>query len=275
VESRHLVHAVAVRDSEIVAAFGDPAVFAFMRSAAKPLQALPLLRTGVELTDEEVAITCASHLARPEQLAPVRSLLARAGAGEDDLECGPDPTRLEHNCSGKHAGMLLLCRERGWPFGGYRLASHACQAAMRGVMREAAGAEPAEAVDGCGVVTFGLPLVALARAFGRLPQLEGGARACRAMQAHPELIRGPRSADVRLMRARPGWTAKGGAEGVLCAVSPEGLAVALKVADGATRASGPALAELLRRLGDETPELAASPLENSRGERVGELRAER
>jgi L-asparaginase II len=146
---------------------------------------------------------------------------------------------------------------------------------MREVMTEAAGAAPTEAVDGCGVVTFGLPLVALARAFGRLPELEGGARACRAMQAHPELIRGPRSADVRLMALRPGWTAKGGAEGVLCAVSPEGLAVALKVEDGATRASGPAVAELLRRLGDEVPELAVVPLENSRGERVGELRSGR
>ena len=108
--------------------------------------------------DAEVAIACASHLHRPEQLEPVRSLLAKAGATEDDLECGPEPTRLEHNCSGKHAAMLLLCRERGWPIEGYRLASHPCQQEMLAEIAGAAEVEPDSmptAVDGCGVVTYG------------------------------------------------------------------------------------------------------------------------
>ena len=226
----------------------------------------------------EIAIASASHLARPEQLGPVRSLLAKAAAGEDDLECGPEPTRLEHNCSGKHAGMLALCRARGWASAGYRLPDHPVQRACAAEI--AAGAEVAEAdvptaVDGCGVVTFALPLERMALLFARLEQLDGGAAVAAAMRAHPELIRGPGAPDTELMRTCPGWTAKGGAEGVLCAAGPDGLGLALKVADGGGRAVGPALAELLRRLGVDAPALAVLELANSRGEAVGEVVAER
>jgi len=129
------------------------------------------------------------------------------------------------------------------------------------------------AVDGCGVPTFALPLERMAHAFARLPGLEGGARTLAAMRAHPDLIRGPRAADSMLMLDAPGWTAKGGAEGLLCAVSPDGVGLALKVEDGATRALAAALAEVVRRLGGTMLErLAVTPVENSRGERVGELR---
>ena len=273
-ESTHRVHAVAVRDGAVVEQAGDPGRVIFLRSSAKPFQALPLVRARDDLTSEEIAIASASHLASPEQLAAVRSLLAKAPAEEAELECGPEPTPIEHNCSGKHAGMLALCRTKGWASGGYRLATHPVQHGCLREVAEAADADPDEiptAVDGCGTLTFALPLERMALMFARLEQLDGGARVAAAMRAHPDLIRGPMAADSLLMRELDGWTAKGGAEGLLCAAGPDGLGIALKVEDGAMRAIRPALAELLRRLGFETGELGVEPLENSRGEVVGEV----
>jgi L-asparaginase len=205
----------------------------------------------------------------------VRSLLARAGATEDDLECGPEPTRLEHNCSGKHAAMLLLCRERGWPVEDYRLAPHPCQQEMLHEIAGAAEVAPDSmptAVDGCGVVTYGLTLERMAHTFARLEFLDGGRRAADAMRARPELIRGDGAADTELMRLGDGWVAKGGAEGLLCAAR-SGLGIALKVEDGAQRPLRSALAAFLARLGFQAGDLANVPVENSRRELVGELRA--
>jgi L-asparaginase II len=278
VEAMHVVHAVAVRDGAVVEQAGDADRVAYLRSSAKPFQALPLVRARDDLTSEEIAIASASHLASPEQLAAVRSLLAKAPASEDELECGPEPTPLQHNCSGKHAGMLALCRAQGWASGGYRLATHpvqhACLAEIASASDVAADEIPT-AVDGCGVVTFALPLERTALLFSRLEQVDGGASVAAAMRAHPELIRGPMAADTLLMRELEGWTAKGGAEGLMCAVGPDGLGVALKVEDGSMRAIRPAVAEFLRRLGFETGELGVEPVENSRGELVGEVVLER
>jgi L-asparaginase II len=278
VEATHLVHAVAVREGAVVEQAGEPGRVAYLRSSAKPFQALPLVRARADLTDEEIAIASASHLASPEQLAAVRSLLAKAPAEEGELECGPEPTAIQHNCSGKHAGMLALCRANGWASGGYRLATHPVQHACLAEISSAADASPDDiptAVDGCGVLTFALPLERMALMFARLEDLDGGARVAAAMRAHPDLIRGPAAADSLLMRELEGWTAKGGAEGLFCAAGPDGLGIALKVEDGSMRAMRPALAELLRRLGFETGELGVEPLENSRGELVGEVVADR
>jgi L-asparaginase II len=276
-EAHHRVHAVAVQDGKVVAEAGDRELVTFLRSSAKPLQALPLVRARDDLTTEEIAIASASHLASPEQLAAVRSLLAKAPATEDELECGPEPTRLEHNCSGKHAGMLAVCRAHGWASGGYRLESHPVQHACLSEVAMAGGLSPHElsvGIDGCGVPTWAMPLRNMALSFARLEQLDGGAAVAAAMRAHPELIRGPRAADTVLMRELEGWVAKGGAEGLLCAAGPGGLGVAVKVEDGTTRATRSGIAELLRRLGIETGELGVVPLENSRGELVGEIVAE-
>ncbi len=282
-ESRHRVHAVAVQDGAEVAAAGDPDLVALLRSSAKPFQAIPLVRARDDVTSEEIAIASASHLASPEQLAAVRSLLAKAPASEDDLECGTvglgaGQTPIEHNCSGKHAGMLAVCRAHGWASGGYRLETHPVQHACMSVVATAGGLSPDElpvAIDGCGVPTWGLTLRRMALAFSRLEELDGGAKVAAAMKAHPELIRGPRAADTLLMRELDGWAAKGGAEGLLCAAGPDGLGVAVKVEDGTTRATRSGIAELLRRMGVETGELGVVPLENSRGELVGEIVAKR
>ena len=268
------MHAVAVSDGEVVASAGDPSFFTLFRSSAKPLQALPIVRARPDLDDAEIAIASASHLHRPDQLEPVRSLLRRANATEDDLECGPEPTRIEHNCSGKHAAMLLLCRERGWPSEGYRLASHPCQQELMAEVAAAAEVQVASvptAVDGCGVVTYGFTLERMASAFARLDRLDGGSRVAGAMRARPELVRGDGAPDTELMRLGGGWVSKGGAEGLLCAAR-DGLGIALKVEDGAQRPLGPALAAFLLQLGLESGGLADAALPNSRGEVVGALR---
>ena len=109
--------------------------------------------------------------------------------------------------------------------------------------------------------------------FARLPVLEDGTRVAAAMRAHPDLIRGPGAPDTELMRTHDGWAAKGGAEGLLCAAGPNGIGLALKVEDGRDRAVGPALATFARRLGYPLPPLAVASVENSRGERVGEVEA--
>ncbi len=280
VEAVHRVDAVAVRDGEIVASAGDPQLTCFMRSSSKPLQALPLVRARVGLPEDELAIACASHHDTPEQVEAARKLLARADATEDDLELGPQPGRppekIHNNCSGKHAGMLALCRAQGWETTGYRLPEHPVQRACRDAHVEAAETEPlAESIDGCGVVTFAFPLERMARAYSRLESLPGGERIAAAMRARPDLVGGPNGADFLLMRAAPGWLAKGGAEGLLCAAGPDGLGVAIKSDDGASRPHAPALAAFLAGLGLELPGLAETPVLNTRGERVGEIVAAR
>ncbi len=277
VEAVHRVHAVAVRDGAVVAEAGDGGLGCFLRSCSKPLQALPLARARDDLTDDDLAIASASHAALPEHVAAVRALLAKAPAGEDDLECGLQegrpPERIYHNCSGKHAGMLALCRARGWATEGYRLAGHPVQEGCRAAHAEAAEVDEDElptGVDGCGVVTFALPLERMAHAFGRLRRLPGGDRVAAAMRARPVLVGGPDGADVQLMQHLDGWIAKGGAEGLLCASGPDGLGLALKAEDGAGRAHKPALAAFLHRLGIEPPPgFAVVPVVNSRGEEVG------
>lgn len=274
VEAVHRVHAAVVEDGRLVERAGDPGLVTFLRSAAKPIQALPLARERADVSEQELAIACASHRAQPEQLALAASLLAKAPAGEADLELGPQegraPSRLAHNCSGKHAGFLAVCRARGWSLTGYRLPSHPLQRLLLDEVAAAAELSPAEvptAVDGCGVPTFALGLERMARAFARLEQLPGGERVTASMRSHPALIGYEGATDTELMRRLPGWIAKGGAEGLLCAASPDRRGVAVKVEDGNSRALRPALARLLG-LDDE---FASVPLLNSRGEVVGEL----
>jgi L-asparaginase II len=282
VESVHLVHAVAVQDGRVVAEAGDAAFLTSLRSSAKPFQALPLVRSRDDLDDADIAIASASHRAEPEQIEAVRRLLAKAPATEDELEVGlqegrpPEP--IFHNCSGKHAGMLAACRARGWETKGYRLAGHPLQEDILAEIAAAAELEPSRietAVDGCGVVCFALPLERIAFMFSQLEKREGGTRVAGAMRANPQLVGGARQPDTELMRALPGWVAKGGAEALFCAAGPHGLGIALKTQDGGYRALRPAIAAFLGRLGHELDgEFERVPVRNSRGETVGELTAQ-
>src|SRR5918995_3827310 len=194
VEAWHRVHAVAWRDGEVVEAAGNPSLVTFLRSSSKPIQALPLARARPDLDDRDLAIACASHRAEPAQLDAVRRLLAKAPARDRELECGVQDGRprdpLHHNCSGKHAGMLALCRAHGWRSEGYRHEGHRVQRAAAAAHAEAADVDEdamPTAVDGCGVLTFALTLERAARTFARLEALPGGNRVVAAMRAHPEL----------------------------------------------------------------------------------------
>lgn len=272
VEAEHRVHAVVVRGGEAAESWGDPELMTHMRSAAKPIQALGLARDVPDLPSEELAIACASHEALPEQLAAVEALLERAGAGEDDLECGPRRgLRIRHNCSGKHAGMLLRCGLNGWERTGYRLGGHPLQEQIRAEVARITGIGATElgtGVDGCGVVAFAIPLRAMALAFARLAagELTESERVAAAMREHPRLVGGPSAHDTLVMESLPGAIAKRGAEGVLCVALPDGSGLAVKSEDGADRAAGSVVGLLL---GIET--LARSPVSNSRGEEVGEI----
>lgn len=258
VEATHLVH-VATTDGRV---WGDAGLSFFFRSSSKPIQAIPFVEGYADLGDDEIAIACASHRAEPAQLEAVRKVLARAGATTDDLENGlqegrPDG-KLGHNCSGKHAGMLAACRAHGWDLHPYTDASHPLQQRVASLI----GGETA--IDGCGVPTFATTLREAAGLLTRTPQ-----RIRDGMRARPELVGGSRGAiDTDLMRLRDGWIAKGGAEGLYCAAHESGLGVALKCEDGAYRAIGPALAEVL-----EIDEFRSFPVRNSRGEVVGSISA--
>ena len=279
VESVHLVHAVAVRDGKVVAEAGDRELITSLRSSAKPFQALPLVRVRDDLDDADIAIASASHRAESQQIEAVKRLLAKAPATEHDLEVGVQEGRplqpIYHNCSGKHAGMLATCLARGWPAAGYRLAGHPLQDEILAEVAAAADVETEHvemAVDGCGVVCFALPLERVALMFSRLKAREGGSRVAEAMQAHPQLVGGVGQTDTELMKALPGWAAKGGAEALFCAAGPDGTGVVLKTGDGGYRALRPAIAAFFARLGHDLGDgFARVAVRNSRGDIVGEI----
>jgi len=261
---------------------GDPEGYVYLRSSAKPFQALPLVFSGAAdafgLTGEELAVACASHSAEPRNLAAVRSILRKAGLSESDLQNGAHPPRhtltaarlarngekprpIHGNCSGKHAGMLAVCVYARWEPAGYRDPEGPLQKLIRRTIAKLCGIEP-EAIrtagDGCGVPVFALPLQNLALGFARLaaggaedfPEdlLEAVMRVRDAMCAHPFMIAGTGRFDTRLMEETD-LVAKSGAEGVFAAGSAEGWGFALKISDGASRAVTPATVAALEKGG--------------------------
>jgi len=276
-------------------------------------------RFGVR--EEELALICASHNSQPDQVELVRGLLARVGLAESDLACGPhrplsadlclpdEPGRaptsaddrrspapagarprssgsIESNCSGKHTGMLALARHHGWPTAGYHEPAHPVQRRCKETVARWAHLPVdrlGEGVDGCGVVSFALPVGALARAYAGLGASPEAAprRVVRAMTRHPDLVAGHGRPCTALMQAYPGRVlAKVGAAGVYGVALPDlGLGIGLKVEDGDTWAAVPALWAVLEQLGLDPlpshmlPRFAAIPVRNTRGETVGSLQA--
>jgi L-asparaginase II len=272
VEARHRVHAVAVRGGAVVASAGDAHLLTFLRSSVAARRCL--VRAGPTSTTRDRDRLRLPSSGVPDQIAAVRRPSLRAPAGGTSWRPGRSRRRSRTTAPASYAGFLALCRARGCDSAGYRLPGHPLQQAMLAEVAAAAEVEPASlptATDGCGVLTFALPLDRCAHLFGRLPELDGGERVMRAMRAHPEMLRGPVAADAMVIGALDGWVAKGGAEGLFCACSPDGLGIALKVEDGAFRAIRPALASFLRVLGVETGELGIVTVDNSRGEVVGEV----
>jgi L-asparaginase II len=279
VESLHRVSlAVTDADGRLVASAGNPDLVTFWRSAAKPFQAMPLVEDGAAAAfgfdDRHLALACASHSSEPRHRALAAEMLERAGVREADLACGPHPpisaqvaaeaardgtplTPLWSNCSGKHAGMLALAKFRGWPLAGYQLIDHQLQQRIRAEVARWSGV-PEErqllGVDGCTVVSFALPLRAMALAYARFATSgEPAARRLRdAMGDHPELIAGTDRVETDLGVAAKGLAiAKVGADGIYCVALPQArLGLALKVEDGDMDVAPVALLDALRQLGD-------------------------
>jgi L-asparaginase II len=294
--------AVVDTDGRLLASAGDPETVAFTRSCSKPLQAtasLALIGEGEDLTDPEIAVMCGSHNGESQHLEAVGSILRRAGLGVDALRCPPavplGPTaalgvadrRAEyHNCSGKHAGMLLACVRSGLDTATYPEADHPVQRTVLDVLSRAAEMEPETVgVDGCGVPVHAYPLANLARMFAGLadparlgPFEAAGRRAVGSMLSEPSMVAGRGTVDTDVMEAVPGIVVKGGAEGLMCAAATDGgPGIAVKIADGAGRATGPALVRVLALLGimdggaaEALAERARPPVEGG-GRPVGEL----
>lgn len=297
VEARHRARLLAVAaDGSVVRACGPVDALVSPRSSLKPLQAVAMLRRGLALDGELLALACASHSGEPYHVDGVRKILAGAGLDESALQCptalpedaeatravlrtGGDAARITMNCSGKHAAMLATCAVNGWPLDSYRDFDHPLQRAVRDTLAELAGETPAAAgVDGCGVPTFAISLSGLARAVRALTLAPPGSperRVADAMRAHPEWTSGIRRPERRLMQAVPGLLVKCGAEGVDAFALPDGRAGAVKIDDGAARARTPVTVALLRALGvADSPrlrELATAPVHGGE-ETVGQVR---
>lgn len=327
VESRHRGSvAVVSAEGQLIASVGDPDEFIYLRSSAKPFQVAPFVASGrFDAYDfpapvESLAIMAASHTGEDRHVRTVQAVLRAGGLTREVLACGAaapsdvetaqrlvrdgePPSAIRHNCSGKHAGMALHAKAAGWPVETYWQPDHPIQQLALGTVAtlcDTPVGRIATATDGCGVVTFGLPLRALALAFARLADPSGVAEPLRgalvrvrdAMSAHPELIAGERrELDTALMRAAPARVvSKGGAEGVQAVgllagsrgkgAGAAGVAVKIEDGDRARRGRNVVTVEALRQLGvlddaalERLADFASPPVLDPRGDASGEVRA--
>jgi L-asparaginase II len=302
VEGRHRGSVVAVAaDGTLDWSIGDVETQIYPRSCNKPLQAVGMLRLGLDVRDELLALAAASHSGEPFHLAGVRRILASVGLDESALQTPPDypldeaernafiragieKTPLAMNCSGKHAAMLATCMLNGWPLENYRDPDSPLQRSLAATFAEITG-EPigSVGVDGCGAPVFSCSLTGLAQAFRSFVLADPGSprrRLADAFAAFPEYASGTTRDEAALLRAVPGAFAKAGAEACYAVALPDGRAIALKIEDGGGRASPVVMAASLQRLGvdKEAGVDAEALLATGRtavyggGARVGELR---
>jgi L-asparaginase II len=314
VESRHRGSVSVIdADGSTVLSIGDVERHVFPRSAVKALQALPLVESGIaekyNLTDEEIALACASHSGEPRHAATAAAMLAKAGRDVACLECGTHwpmgdeaaralaargeaPNPLHNNCSGKHAGFICLACGMNENPKGYVKPTHKVQQAVRASLEDITGTshtQDEQGIDGCSIPTYAIPLPALAFGFAKFGSGAGLSRSCQdaakkirqAVAKHPFMVAGTGRFDTKLMELL-GERAfvKVGAEGVYCASFPElGYGVALKADDGGTRAAEAMMAGLVLHflpLRDEeraaVEELAQPVIRNWNGIEVGRYR---
>lgn len=292
-ESRHRCSVAAWQGGRMIFDRGDVRHPVFMRSSAKPFQAMAFVLSGAAdrfgATEEELAVVCASHGAEEVHLRAVRSLLGKAGLDPSVLGCGAHPPActaaslalarsggkpepLHNNCSGKHAGMVMAALQMGAPLGTYLEMDHPLQVETRRNLTIFSGMEPEVlvlGVDGCSAPNFALPLENQAAAFARLAEPDASIppahaaaarRITRAMMNHPRMIAWEGQGDAALMGAAPGrFVSKLGAEGVQgIGVPGRGLGIALKVEDGSARPRIPLTLALLLEAGVLGPEEIAS-----------------
>ena len=292
---------------------GDAHRPVFPRSAVKLIQALPLIESGAAdaygFDNKALALACGSHSSEPDHVSLAGAMLSAAGLNPAHLECGAhwplfrrddliafareggEPTPLHNNCSGKHAGLLCTCAYEGVEPNGYISPDHAAASTMRDALQEVTGYPHGPdnmGVDGCGLPNWAVPLRHLAHAYARLGMGHGldpsrakaASRLLAATMAEPWFVAGTKRFDTVLMEAAPHKVhVKTGAEGVYCASVPgEGIGIALKIDDGATRAAEIAVAALVGRFladdaGERIAAMSRKTLRNWEGTEVGELRA--
>ncbi len=271
IESFHTVEAVVCDErGRLLSMAGNGQTTAFIRSALKPFQALAVTNTGVlerfDLTDKDLAIICSSHQGTIEQARQVFNVLWRADIDPTALKCPiPEGKRspLEHNCSGKHAGMLAVCQQRNWPLNNYLQRSSPVQHLILAKIGELLGMPGDELIgahDDCGAPTYSMQLWQMATLYAHLAsgnslELE---RVVRAMTYYPRMVAGKGCFDTELMQLTEGEIiSKSGAEGIQCiAKVGEGMGLAIKVKDGAKRAKYAVALHLLKQLGWISPSVA-------------------
>lgn len=297
VESIHHGSVVALNaDGSVVLAVGETDVPMYPRSANKPAQAAAMVRHGLPLDGELLALAASSHSGEDFHLKGAQRILATADVAESALQNTPgwpidevaelayirrgnDRSSLADNCSGKHAAMLVTCAVNGWPTDSYRDPEHPLQVAIAAELAGLAGEPVAHTgMDGCGAPVFAVTLAGLARSFRSLALGEPGSperQVVEAIQAHPEWASGTARDEAKLIRGVPGLFGKAGAEGVYAVALDDGRAAAVKIADGQARARPVVMATALRRLGLEHPvlaDLSHMPV-LGHGQPVGEIRA--
>lgn len=276
-EAVHHVIGIAVdRAGRTVASFGDSAWVCSLRSCLKPVQASVIRGLVADMSSRELALTSASHDGLPEHVTEVESLLRRADCWHEDLACGPpmdrpDLGRVHNNCSGKHAAMLLAVRTTGWERAGYHDRDHPLQRLIGQTIADKSDVALTFAVDGCGLPCVSMPLRSMARLYTDLDP-----KVTEAMRLHPQLVGGPSADDTSLMESLDGWTAKRGAEGLLCATSPDGIGCVVKALDGSSRPLRVAMDRLIHMTGLDRPAgWGTVTVFNTRHESVGHVRVVR
>lgn len=297
VENVHHGSVVATGSSgEIVLSAGEPTALIYARSALKPLQTLAMVRNGLTLDGELLALASSSHSGSrahvegtlailrthgldPNQLANTPSLPYGEQERNEWVRSGGTSDRLTQNCSGKHAAMLATCRINDWSMDDYLDMEHPLQRAVQATIEEVTGATIAvRSIDGCGAPVFATRLDSIARVYGRMasaPPSTPEGRIANAMRNNPAMVAGESRDVTALMRAQSGLLAKDGADGIQLIGLPDGRAIGVKIADGSERARMPVAVRALQYLGAAGPEvtaLAATPALGG-GNAVGELRA--
>ncbi|MDX6206871.1 MAG: hypothetical protein QOF39_2928 [Frankiales bacterium] len=295
VESVHYGSVAALAGSgELVIAAGESGTAMLPRSANKLVQAAAMLRSGLALQGELLALAASSHSGEPFHLEGVRTILHGAGLGESALQNTPDlpsgaaerrlwiragrePSSIAQGCSGKHAAMVATCVAAGWSVGDYLDPDHPLQQGIAARLSALSGDRiRATAVDGCGAPAHAITLAGLARSFAALAHADASSpegMVAAAVRAHPRWVGGTGRDVTMLMEAVPGLIAKDGAEAVYAAALPDGRAAAVKVSDGGSRAGAIVLVEALRVLGvpsDDIAFLADKPV-LGHGTRVGSV----
>jgi L-asparaginase II len=276
VESRHAGAAVVLSpEGDVLSRYGNADALILPRSSMKPLQAVACVTAGAALEGAELAMSTASHSGTDRHAETVRDVLTAGGLTEDSLACPPawpgdtaardemvrehgEPARVRMNCSGKHAAMLRACVATGWSTDGYLDPAHPLQVHIRDVVERLTGEKVAHtAIDGCGAPVYAMTLTGLARAIHRIGTASDrspfalhrvAGSLVRAVRENPWTIEGPGRPDTIAIETL-GVFAKGGAEGVMVMVAPNGTTVALKMLDGSARATTVVAATLLARAG--------------------------